>query len=107
MKRLSKQSKRWFDESMPNDEQKGDIVDRANVVAEAFRLRSLYAILGSSRRSGKAKRRRTINRKCERCGQRIPKGRLRIVPTTTRCVACQKLFERQRRGLCTSFNHLY
>lgn len=56
MKCLSKQSKEWL-ECAPNDEPRGDIVDVANVVAEAFRLHSLYATLGLSRRSGKAKRR--------------------------------------------------
>jgi phage/conjugal plasmid C-4 type zinc finger TraR family protein len=106
MKRSSRQSKNWLDEYLPNDEPQGDLVDRANMVAEAFRLRSLYATLGLLQRSDKAKRRRTINRKCERCGKRIPKERLRIVPSTTRCVSCQRFFE-QRRGLCTSFNRLF
>lgn len=105
MKRLNKQSKQWLDEYVPNDEPQGDIVDRANVAAEAFRLRSLDAMLGLSGRS--VKRRRGRNRKCERCGNHIPKQRLSILPTTTRCVVCQRVFEEQRRKLCISFNHLY
>jgi phage/conjugal plasmid C-4 type zinc finger TraR family protein len=105
MKRLSKQSREWF-EYAPNDEPRGDIVDVANVVAEAFRLRSLYATLGLSKRSGKAKQRRTINCKCERCGGHIPKERLAAMPQATRCVSCQSFVEQQRRKLCTSFTHI-
>ncbi|MEW5719299.1 MAG: TraR/DksA C4-type zinc finger protein [Chloroflexota bacterium] len=101
MKRLSRQSKQWLDEYLPNDEPQGDIVDRANVVVEAFRRRSLRATLGLLGQS--LEKRRTGNRKCERCGRRIPKGRLKVLPHTTRCVACQKLFEQQRRRRCTLF----
>jgi len=101
MKRLSEQTKQWQDEYLPNDEPQGDIVDRANVVVEAFHRRSLRATLGLLRQS--LEQRRTRNRTCERCGRRIPKGRLKVLPHTTRCVACQKLFEQQRRRRCIWF----
>lgn len=99
MKRLSKQTKNWRDEYLPSDEPQGDLVDRANVVAEAFRRQSLAATLSWVEH---ASRRRAKDRRCECCGKHIPKARLKILPHATRCVACQRIFE-QRRRRCFSF----
>ncbi len=106
MKRVSKQAREWLDEYLPSDEPQGDVVDRANVVAEAFRRRSLEAMLGLFERTGTVKRKRARNRQCERCGKPITKERLRILPHTRRCVSCQRLFESQRRKRCISFSPL-
>ena len=103
MKRSSRQSKNWLDEYLPDDEPQGDLVDRANVVAEAFRRRSLDVTLGRNERPSKFTRRRVKHRRCERCGKRIPPARLKVLPSATRCVACQRLIEQQRRRRCFSF----
>jgi phage/conjugal plasmid C-4 type zinc finger TraR family protein len=100
MKRSGKQTKKWLDDYAPNDEPQGDLVDRANMVAEAFRRRSLAATLSLVKRANQ--RRRAKYRRCECCGKRIPKARLKILPHATRCVACQRIFE-QRRRRCFSF----
>ncbi len=34
---------------------------------------------------------------CEQCGARIPKGRLKVMPFTTTCVACKSKQEKQRK----------
>jgi RNA polymerase-binding transcription factor len=34
--------------------------------------------------------------KCDDCGQAIPAARLRILPSATRCIACQQRNERRR-----------
>jgi RNA polymerase-binding transcription factor len=34
---------------------------------------------------------------CERCGAKIPKGRLKVMPFTTTCVGCKSKQERQRK----------
>ncbi len=34
---------------------------------------------------------------CERCGAKIPMGRLKVMPFATECVACKSKQERQRR----------
>jgi len=34
---------------------------------------------------------------CERCGDRIPFGRLKVMPSATVCVACKAREEKQRR----------
>ncbi|MCX7839939.1 MAG: TraR/DksA C4-type zinc finger protein [Anaerolineae bacterium] len=98
MKRSNKQQ--WLDEYLPNDEPQGDLVDRANVAAEAFRRRSLDAALSLMERTNR--RRRATYRRCKECGKRIPKARLQVLPHTTRCVVCQRIFE-QRRKRCTLF----
>lgn len=35
-----------------------------------------------------------VERFCEDCGCRIPQGRLKAVPTATRCVICQTEYEK-------------
>ncbi|MEW6443567.1 MAG: TraR/DksA family transcriptional regulator [bacterium] len=34
---------------------------------------------------------------CDRCGEKIPFGRLKVMPSTTVCVACKTKEERQRK----------
>jgi DnaK suppressor protein len=34
---------------------------------------------------------------CEQCGCKIPKGRLKVMPFTTTCVACKSKQEKQRK----------
>jgi len=34
---------------------------------------------------------------CEKCGAKIPKGRLKVMPFTTTCVACKSRQEKQRK----------
>lgn len=34
---------------------------------------------------------------CERCGEKIPFGRLKVMPSTTVCVACKTKEEKQRK----------
>ena len=35
---------------------------------------------------------------CEDCGEDIPKARKDAYPSCTRCVSCQDVFERKKRG---------
>ena len=34
---------------------------------------------------------------CDRCGCKIPKGRLKVMPFSTTCVACKAIQEKQRK----------
>lgn len=34
---------------------------------------------------------------CEQCGAKIPKGRLKVMPLATTCVACKSRQEKQRK----------
>lgn len=36
--------------------------------------------------------------KCEECGGKIPKGRLKVMPFAKYCVDCKELIEREERG---------
>lgn len=99
----SKQTVPWIHSCFANDEPHGDIADRANVFAEAYRSQALHRVLNSHARQNKRERRRW--RKCEHCGEYIPKERLAAWPRATRCIKCQKQFEQalpnHRRLVCT------
>jgi phage/conjugal plasmid C-4 type zinc finger TraR family protein len=81
-----------------NDEPRGDIGDRANALAEAYRLLAISRVLGKQTEVKKIEKTTGEPHKCERCGKPIPKARLKVLPRTTLCVECRKLLEQERHN---------
>jgi phage/conjugal plasmid C-4 type zinc finger TraR family protein len=66
-----------------------DVFDEAQRCEEATRAAALIRFHGSTPRA-------EGRDDCEDCGHTIPKKRRRALPHATRCIGCQRLFERLR-----------
>lgn len=106
LKSIAGQATSWINCLASNDEPRGDIGDRANALAEVYRLLAICRVLGMQTSMKKTERKPRKPHSCERCGKPIPRARLKALPKTTLCVECQKLLEQghpnHRRVVCIS-----
>lgn len=69
-----------------------DEIDRAQAASDVYTeaaMKSHFAMSAAQHALQSAPR-----TACEDCGQLIPAGRMKAIPTATRCVPCQTKYER-------------
>jgi len=97
-KSLAGQAIGWINCLASNDEPRGDIGDRANAFAEAYRLLAICRVLGMQTSVKKIEKTPRKPHTCEKCGKPIPWARLKVLPRTTLCIECRKHLEQERRN---------
>lgn len=72
-----------------------DEVDIANEIASSY-IEFVTKDLSEKRKIEDKLRKDIKERECEECGNIIPLGRLKIVPTTKYCINCQSNLEKRK-----------